>query len=47
VLEEKLAELGKVFVGSAIKMADPDAYAIDEALQPVQLKLIWLMGQLK
>ena len=47
VLEEKLAELGKDFVGSAIKMADPDAYAIDEALQPVQLKLIWLMGQLK
>lgn len=46
-LAQKLTELGKEFMGGSIKMADPDAYTIEEALQPVQLKLIWLMGQVK
>lgn len=46
-LNQKLTELGKEFVDGSIKMANPDAYTLEEALQPVQLKLIWLMGQVK
>ena len=45
-MQEKLTDLGKCFCASAVGMADADAFAIEEALQPVQLKLIWLMGQI-
>lgn len=45
-MQEKLTDLGKCFCASAVGMADADAFAIEESLQPVQLKLIWLMGQI-
>jgi hypothetical protein len=45
-LEKKLTELGKCFCSSAVGMTDVDAFDIEESLQPVQLKLIWLMGQI-
>ena len=45
-MQEKLTDLGKCFCASAVGMADADAFAIEEDLQPVQLKLIWLMGQI-
>ena len=45
-MEEKLTELGKCFCASNVGMASADAFSIEESLQPVQLKLIWLMGQL-
>ena len=46
-LEEKLSELDKNFVATSVSLADPDAFAIDAPLRIVQLKLIWLLGQLK
>lgn len=45
-MQEKLSDLGKCFCASAVGMVDADAFAIEESLQPVQLKLIWLMGQI-
>lgn len=44
-LGEKLTELGKCFCEIGIEMPSVEAFAIEESLQTVQLKLIWLLGQ--
>ena len=44
-LEQTLTKLGKCFCDSDVGMASADAFTIEESLQPVQLKLIWLLGQ--
>ena len=44
-LRNTLEQLGKDLYPSPYTMADPDAYAIDPSLEPVQMKLIWLLGQ--
>lgn len=43
-VEQKLLDTDKCFYAGEISMASADAFAIDESLQLVQLKLIWLMG---
>ena len=45
-LEKKLEALGKPFFASGVSMVSADAFAIEESLQQVQLKLIWLLSQL-
>lgn len=45
-LEKKLEELGKSFFVAGLGMVSADAFAIEEPLQQVQLKLIWLMSHL-
>lgn len=44
-MKEKLTALGKRFCAGRTEMASADAFEIEESLQVVQLKLIWLMGQ--
>lgn len=44
-VEKILDAMEKEFYTDNIKMASADAYAIEESLQLVQLKLIWLFGQ--
>ena len=44
-LAEKLEELGKSFYSGSVSMADADDFTVEESLQTVQLKLIWLFGQ--
>lgn len=45
-LEQKMAELGKPFFVAGMGMVSADAFSIEESLQQVQLKLIWLMSHL-
>lgn len=45
-LEKKLEGLGKPFFVAGLGMVSADAFAIEEPLQQVQLKLIWLMSHL-
>ena len=45
-MQQKLTELGRCFCSSDIDMASVDAFSIEESMQPVQLKLIWLIGQI-
>ena len=45
-LEKKLEELGKPFFTDGVDMVSADAFTIEESLQQVQLKLIWLMSHL-
>ena len=45
-LEQKMKALGKPFFVAGMGMVSADAFAIEEPLQQVQLKLIWLMSQL-
>lgn len=45
-LEQKMKALGKPFFAAGMGMVSADAFAIEEPLQQVQLKLIWLMSHL-
>ena len=45
-LEKKLKEMEKPFLANGIEMVSADVFQIEESLQLVQLKLIWLMSHL-
>lgn len=44
-IKKKLKELGKCFLTDATEVISPEAFAIEEPLQLLQLKLIWLFDQ--